>query len=305
MSKSFRESLPHELVTHITAQCGRPGEEWFDGLPTIIKSLERRWEITVSEPFPGIEFNYVATAVRQTGEDVVIKISPPFEQIEIFGEAAYLRDRNGDGAIRLLAVDAEHQAILLERAFPGKNLAELFTGNEADSLKPAIDTLRAILRPPPSNSGEIVALDDWFDGMRRYLSTAFPSHYGSKALEIYDHLSKQPNRTFYLHGDYHPGNVVNATRSRFLAIDPKGIIGHVGYEIAVFLNNYHWWQEKRPDVRDRLATALSKFAMAFNISPYELRQWAFAQMVLGAWWNFTDTPDLYDNEVVKADIWDV
>lgn len=305
MTNSFKESLPQELVTHITAQCGKPGEEWFDALPAIIKALEKRWDVVVAEPFPGIEFNFVAAAVRQNGEDAVIKISPPFEQIEIFGEAAYLRNRDGDGAIKLLDVDTEHRAILIERAFPGKNLAELFTGNEPDSLKPAIDILRTILRPPPTNSSEIVKLDDWFDGMRRYGSTAFPAEYARQALDIYDTLLVQPNRTFYLHGDYHPGNVVNATRSPFLAIDPKGIIGHIGYEIAVFLNNYHWWQEKRADVRDRLAAALSKFAMAFNISPLELRQWAFAQMVLGAWWNFTDMPDLYNNEVVKADIWDV
>jgi len=36
-----------------------------------------------------------------------------------------------------------------------------------------------------------------------------------------------------------------------------------------------------------------------------LRQWAYAQMVLGAWWMYDEMSEIYDNEVVKADIWDV
>jgi streptomycin 6-kinase len=63
-----------------------------------------------------------------------------------------------------------------------------------------------------------------------------------------------------LHGDYHPGNVVNATRESYLAIDPKGIVGHIGYDIAVFLNNFHWWQEQRPDIRERIAPAVEQFS---------------------------------------------
>jgi streptomycin 6-kinase len=108
-----------------------------------------------------------------------------------------------------------------------------------------------------------------------------------------------------LHGDFHPANIVSATREPFLVIDPKGIAGPVGYEIAVFLNNYHWWQETRADIRIRLDSAVRQFSAAFDIEPTELRQWAFAQMVLGAWWTFDEMPEIYQNEVVKADVWDI
>ncbi|MFL6468074.1 MAG: aminoglycoside phosphotransferase family protein [Pyrinomonadaceae bacterium] len=305
MSKSFTDSLPGELVTHITAQCGRVGEEWFAQLPNIIRTLEKRWSVTAFEPFSGIEFNYVAPAIHANGSHVVIKISPPFEQIEIFSEAAYLWNLDGKSAIRLMDVDYERRAILLEQAFPGKNLTELFTGCEVEALDPAIEILKEILEAPPTEASGITRLDQWFDGMRSFGSTEFPQAYATKALQIYDRLSLQSNRTFYIHGDFHPGNVVNATRLPYLAIDPKGIIGHLGYEIAVFLNNYHWWQEDRPDICKRLEHAVCRFSTAFDITPMELRQWAYAQMVLGAWWNFADAPALYNGEVVKADIWDV
>ena len=66
-------------------------------------------------------------------------------------------------------------------------------------------------------------------------------------------------------------------------------------------------QKRNHLIRIRHAAKLVKFAhaAAFDIDPHELREWAFAQMVLGAWWHFIDMPSLYDNEVAKADIWNV
>ena len=305
MTSSFTETLPADLVTHVTSMCGRNGAEWLDTLERTVKELERHWAIGVLEPFAAGEFNFVAPAVGDNGDRYVLKIAPPFDPVEIHGEAQYLRGRDGNGAVKLLAEDTARRAILLEHALPGKNLAEVFGNDQMSALNPAIDVLRSILSPAPEFRKGITTLDDWFDGLRRYPSTTFPADYAAKALSIYEELRDQRGRTFYLHGDFHPGNIVSSTRSPYLAIDPKGIIGHVGHDIGVFLNNFHWWQETRPDIRERLGLAVEQFASAFDIDPFELRQWAFAQMVLGAWWTFEDMPEFYDNAVAKSDVWNV
>jgi hypothetical protein len=36
-------------------------------------------------------------------------------------------------------------------------------------------------------------------------------------------------------------------REPFLAIDPKGIVGDIGFEISVFLNNPRGWLLSNPD----------------------------------------------------------
>jgi streptomycin 6-kinase len=285
--------------------CGEKGEDWLERLPGIVRELEGEWGIKVQKPFRAAEFNFVAPAVGTTSDLVVLKISPPFETDEILGEAAYLKTKNGNGAIKLIRQDIDQRAILIEHALPGENLVECFKDNEPASVAPAIQVLRAILGPPPVGAGDITTLDKWFDGLRRYESTKFPADYATRALQIYEDLSVQANRTYYLHGDFHPGNIVNATREPYLVIDPKGIVGHIGYEIAVFLNNFHWWQEGAPDIQARLETAIKQFSDAFDIDPLELRQWAYAQMVIGAWWSFEDMPQYYDNSVAKADIWNV
>ncbi|HVF30333.1 MAG TPA: aminoglycoside phosphotransferase family protein [Pyrinomonadaceae bacterium] len=304
MRARYKHAFPQELVTHVSSILGANGTEWLDLLPLLIDELSGRWGLVVGEPFAAGEFNFVAPATRADGQLVVLKIAPPYTDDEYVGEADFLSHRRGRGIVSLLERDNELRGILLERALPGKNLAELFTGSETEAIQPAIDVLQSILGEPPLHANP-TTLDRWFAGMERALGTKFPADYVHRAFKIYRRLSNQPGRTFYLHGDYHPGNVVNAERSPYLAIDPKGIVGHIGYDIAVFLNNYHWWQEKEPDIQPRLAHAVERFSAAFVIDPHELREWAFAQMVLGAWWNFDDMPEHYDNAVAKADIWNV
>jgi streptomycin 6-kinase len=81
------------------------------------------------------------------------------------------------------------------------------------------------------------------------------------------------------------------------------MIGPIGYDIAVFLNNFHWWQENRSDIQKRLDFAVRAFSDAFDLSPADLRRWSFAQMVLSAWWTFDEMPEIYQNDVAKADVW--
>lgn len=305
MTKSFNDSLPHELIRNVTAICGRNGEEWIDKLERSVRDLEDLWSIKALEPFAAGEFNYVAPAKCEDGQLAVLKLAPPYKTIEIFAEAAYLRARNGNGAVRLISVDRERRAILIEHALPGTNLTECFRDNKPGSVAPAIDALKASLLPPPANETDVKPLREWFDGLRLFESTSFPAGYAIKALNIYDDLAGRADTEFYLHGDFHPGNLVSAIREPFLIIDPKGIVGPVGYDVACFLNNFYWWKETESDVQACLGRAVQQFADAFELGAMEIRQWAFAQMVLGAWWSFEDKPEFYDNSVAKADVWNV
>jgi streptomycin 6-kinase len=197
------------------------------------------------------------------------------------------------------------RAILIEHALPGEALFHCFRDDPLACVQPAIKVLRSILRLPPNDMTDVDTLDNWFRNLRRYSETDFPKNYAGKALKIYEQNSTQPRRSYYLHGDFHPGNIITSDRVPFLAIDPKGIVGHLGYDIAVFLNNLHWWQKGRANVKELLNGAINQFAAAFAFEEKELREWAFAHMVIGAWWNFEDMPELYDGDLAMSDIWDV
>lgn len=172
-------------------------------------------------------------------------------------------------------------------------------------VEPAIGVLAAILLPPESGGNDVQHLDDWFVRFERFRDTDFPQDYGERAIAIYDRLRRQSDRIRYHHGDFHPGNIVTSGADRFTAIDQKGLIGHIAYDVAVFLNNLHWWQKGKPGLSKELDEAITKFARAFDIHQQDLREAAFASTVVGSWWNYEDMPDHYDNEITLADVWDI
>lgn len=301
---NYEHAIPDELVTHVMAMCGQRGEQWFADLPEIIAKTELDWDIKVAEPFPGIEYNFVAEAFRYDGEPVVVKIAPPFDTVEIFGEAKYLRLHEGRGAVRLITENRKRRAILLERAVPGVALHEQFTHSPPDCIEPAICVLKQNLQYPPDDLTDVTTLDEWFTRFeRRCPQTIFPKHLAVRALEIYERHSRQTDRIYYLHGDFHPGNIVTASREPFQVIDPKGIIGHVGYDIAVFLINLERWVRNREDRKSIVDRAVGTFAKAFELTETEVRESVLAYMVIGAWWNFEDMPSLYDPELAMPEIW--
>ncbi len=305
MNKEFRAALPQKFVENTIALCGAKGEKWVDDLPDIISELEQTWDITVKSHFRNLSYNYVANASFSDGTAAVLKIGAPLEDVEIFGEAAYLQAGNGEGTARLFEFDRELQAILIERVVPGSNLRSVCKKDQAEAGSVAIRMLKRILKPAPGEANDFIKLDDWFDGLKRAAGTKFPQDYANKALAYYEELSSDTKNVFLLHGDLHHDNILSAKREPFLLIDPKGIIGHVGYDIGVFLNNHHDWLEWDTRLEGKLDTAIAKFSVAFGFDEVTIRRWAFCQMVLSWWWMFDEMPALFGEELGLSDVWKV
>ena len=303
MTDRQRYQPPDELTKHVTAICGAAGVQWLADLRRIVAELESKWGITTEPAFEKGEYNFVSPARSET-IDAVLKIAPPFPTVEIFAEAELLRILNGRGAPRLLQEDRENRAILIERIRPGVTMDVYFADDPFACVAPAIKVLRSILLPPPYPPAEAQLFYNWYFRFQRALETDFPREYVLKAMTIFDPLFQDDEHTFHLHGDFHPGNVISS-QDGFAVIDPKGLVGHITYDIAVFLNNLHWWQKGKAGVKEDLFAAARQFADAFGIEEIEIRRAAYAGMVIGAWWNFEDMPEHYDNEVVFADIWEV
>jgi streptomycin 6-kinase len=297
--------LPAEFVNNTLALCGDEGKKWLRDLPEIIKTLEKHWSIKTGPHFSSLSFNYVASASCDDGTPAVLKIALPLTDTEIFGEARFLDLIGGEGAVRLLQLDRRYEAMLVERAVPGVDLKTVFNDRPDGAVNVAVEILRKILRPPPEDTANLVSLDDWFDGLKRAQYTDFPKAKAKKALDLYEKLSADSRQIFLLHGDLHHTNILSAEREPYLLIDPKGMIGHVGYDIAVFLNNHHWWLDWRPGIDQFLKNAVGRFAEAFEIEPRELREWAFMQLVLSAWWQFDEMGMNADEQLALSDIWNV
>lgn len=300
-------SLPAELVEHVRTICGADGEAWLADLPATVRELSRKWRVGVEAAFPGGEYNFVAPATALDGRACVVKIEPPFKESEIFCGAKWLRSRDGDAAVRVYAEDRDRRAILIERVRPGLSLWDAFESDPAGCVGVAIEVLRRSLREPPADLADTLSLDLWFDNFRNgYRDVDFPEPYAERALGIYDRLSPQPGRTLHLHGDFHHGNVITSDeRGPFIAIDAKGLVGHLGYEIAVFLNNHYRWQRESPGIVDLLDDAVARFAAAFEFSAIEVREWAFAAHIIGEWWAVDDGREPDAAKLAISEIWGI
>jgi streptomycin 6-kinase len=305
MQEPVEHPLPERFVQNTLSICGDRGKKWLADLPEITAELEEQWSIKAGNPFRNLSYNYVANALSSEGKSVVLKIGLPLDNVEIYGEAAYLQAADGDGAVRLLQFDRDRQAILLERVVPGANLKSFCKKNESQSIKIAIRLLNRILRPAPDSANEFGTLDRWFDGLKRALGATFPQDYAERALGFYADLSADKSNNSLLHGDFHHDNILSARREPFLVIDPKGIVGPVGYDIGVFLNNHHDWLESNTQVERKLDNAITDFAAAFDLDEKVIRKWTFCQMVLSWWWTFDETPEMFGEELGLSDVWKV
>ena len=283
--------LPPGFIKTIQSTFGDKGREWLSQLPELIADASERWGLSNIKPVPNLSYNFVAFAKRGA-EDVVLKIGVPNR--ELVSEMAALRLFNGEGVCQLLECDEEGGMSLLERLKPGTMLSEMEDDDERTHI--AVDVMEnLILRgaaPPVWN--QFINLSDWFDGLKK-IRPRFGGGTGPFPKKILGRVETSLPQLFdeearLIHGDFHHYNVLLSEQG-WLAIDPKGVIGPVGYEIGPMMLN-PWIKpmdgsrlkvqtERRVDIiHERLGWAREVII-----------EWALAHAVLFAWWDFQDAMD--------------
>jgi streptomycin 6-kinase len=299
------DHLPQKFRETILGAFREEGRRWLVSLPEIIKEIEENWSIAVKPPFPNLSYHYVAPCVFAGGSgEAVLKIGFPGEAVNILNEVKMLKFLGGRNAVRLLRFDEKRFAFLLEKLSPGENLKTICQkNNEARAVEIAIEVMRAFWQKPPEDN-QFPRLEQWFRDFDKAAQTEFPSSYIKKASKFFDELTEL-KQDVLLHGDFHHENILSAARQPFLAIDPKGIIGEIGYDICIFMINHAHWLKSEPDLRGKLDAAIGKFSEAFKISPRNIRKWVFAHLVLSAWWTFEENCENWKDELAFAEIWEV
>jgi streptomycin 6-kinase len=168
----------------------------------------------------------------------------------------------GNGAVRLLRVDRPRRALLLERACPGSDLAAL----SADAAtKIAVDVARRLWRPAARPFRWIG------DHVPQWLAEATPASPAGRRLlergrELFGGL--QIDARTLVHGDLHHHNILDAG-TRYIAIDPKPMLGEPEFDVPPFLWNPLGSQMTQQETERRLAG----FAEA-GLDETRMRAWA-------------------------------
>ena len=223
-----------ELVRNVTEAWGRDGAEWLDRLPGLVAEIEQQWSIRSSEPFD-LSYSYVAPAARADGAEVVLKLCVPNDECN--REVAALGMFGGRGAVRLLKSDPERGAMLLERLKPGAPLGDVKDDQRTISI--AATVMRRLWQPVRGEHpfDEISTHEGGLEWLQRQLDGPgpVPKPLVVRAEGTLREILEEGSDPVLLHGDLHPWNIISAEGRRWLAIDPKGIVGDPAYELGPFI----------------------------------------------------------------------
>jgi streptomycin 6-kinase len=221
-------------------------------LERVAREVAAEWGVELGERFALARYSFVAAA----GDDAVLKVTPA-EDDEADEEPQALGLWDGEGAVRLLRRDARRRALLVERARPGDDIAEL---PEAEATAIAVATGLKLWRPAAEPFRWIG------DHVSRWLDNAEGHPLVALARELYSSLDV--SRETLVHGDFHHHNILRSARGP-LAIDPKPMLGEPEYDVPSFLWNPLAYR-MRLDVTER---RLRAFAAA-GLDEERMRRWA-------------------------------
>lgn len=193
----------------------------------------------------------------------------------------------GSGAVR--AYEAETGAMLVERLEPGEQLVSFVRrGDDAAATEVLAQVIGRLANHTPPD--ECPTVPDWGRGFERYMRSGDQriSHgLVREARDLFENLAASQRSTMLLHGDLQHYNVLFDRERGWTAIDPKGVVGDLEYEVGALLRN----PIEQPELFLNRATIERRLEILTALLPLDHTraiQWSFAQAILSAIWDVED-----------------
>lgn len=278
--------LPEKLRTVARYETGK---SWLEKLPGIVRQVSQQWDLTLGKPFEDSHISLVVP-VRWKHGNAILKIQWPHEECRYEAEA--LRKWNGDGAVRLLAHDAERHALLLERCSPGLPLGKAGNADPVSILAGLVSRLWIPAGPPFKSLQEEAAgwaaalIPDWEKAGRpceiRLVETA---------ADLLATLPASQGEQVLLHQDLHGDNVLSAKREPWLVIDPKPLVGEREFGAAPIVRSFEFGHS-----RQAVLYRLDRLCGELGLDRERVRGWTIAQTMA---WSFDSNHSQRHFETVR------
>ena|SRR2546425_769372 len=243
----------------------------------------RNWRVVVERTLETAS-SFMAFG-RRGNQPVVLKVVKyPGDEWRA-GEILDLFD--GSGVVR--AYEHSEGAVLMEWLTPGHCLVEIVRNGRDDEATEILgDVIDKMSPRAPLN--ETPTIKHWANGFERYAATGdaqIARDLVEAGQRVYVQLCGSQSRPRLLHGDVQHYNVLSDSSRGWLAIDPKGVVGELEYELGAILRNPYERREllSEPSTIEKRIRRLSS---SLHLDASRILAWAFAQAVLSAIWAFED-----------------
>jgi streptomycin 6-kinase len=263
--------------------------------PDRLTTLADRWHVSTGRTFE------TATSLIAYGhrgaERVVVKVVKELQTRRLGDEDRREPDEwhsgdvaaafGGRGMVRVL--ERVPGALLLERLDPGYSLVETSISGQDDVATITIARLIRSMQPDAAPRS-CPAAHDWRRGFDWYAASGsqiLESPLVARAQRIYADLADTQRETRLLHGDLQHSNILFDRARGWVAIDPKGVVGEVEFEIGASLRNP---RELRSLVADPviIGRRVDRFVAELGLDRERVVAWGFAQAVLSVIWSIQD-----------------
>jgi streptomycin 6-kinase len=201
------------------------GADWLRDLPLAVDRQCARWDLRIVGAVAHGS-NAVVVPVARAGEEFVLRMSPPGD--EVAQQAWALRWWDGRGMAYLYDADVDAGAMLLER------LSTPLTSRPVDEAVAVLGQLmRRLAVPAPEDAQSTAAIvtrrsaqlePEW-----ERLGRPFDVGILREALRVGPY---ETSSTLAVNGDFHSDQVLAGTRERWLTVDPVLFQGDIEFDLG-------------------------------------------------------------------------
>lgn len=269
---------------------------WMESVTERLDAWCRTWLIELEQVEPPDTFNIVLFGHSRKVGDVVLKISPP--SFESRAEHDAVRQAAGPGFVRLIDADPSVSLMMLDRIRPGTVLGDAgLSDGEATRIGAA--KMREFWREPVVD-GDLIPLERWAKELLTHdptLHPQIPTDLLATGKDIAHDLLSSPTSRTLLHGDLHHQNILLDEHGQWTTIDPKGLIGERGYDVATWMMN-PWGILLQDDYVDFGNRRLDIFSEVLGEDRNRLAKWAVFHAALSLCWSLeAERPEDPDGDI--------
>ena len=277
---------------------GKQGEIWLSGLDKTIDQLKEHWNLTDLKPVENMTYNYVAKALKDSKEQVVLKISCDIDEVE--REYGVYQRHKDNSFVHLFDFYKNKKALLLQQAVPGFSLKSVYLDSPDNTIKIYCSVAKNIFSSHKISHHSFPHIKELLVTLDKTNPSLLPEGVLQKAIQLKDRLLKTSEQDYLLHGDLHQDNILNNGNS-WLIIDPKGCIGEKYFELACF----DWIHSEELyslcQVKKTFERRVHLLAGELQLDFIRLMDWIYVRLVLGCCWALEDKldPQVFVNLLLK------
>lgn len=263
---------------------GNIGIKWITDLPFTVDKLRNFWNLRNVQPVSNMSFHFVAKAVTESNQSVVLKIG--IDKKVIDNEMSVLKFFDGRAAVKLIDYNEQYNALLIHQAIPGNSLKSVYPEQSEYVMDEYIKTVNKLHKFKLLANSSFPHIKEWLVALDQVSSDKIPVNLLNQAIQLKNNLLQTSRNEILLHGDLHHDNVL-LNGNEWIVIDPKGVVGEVEFELAAF-DFIHSSELNKNNLESLFLERIKLLSMKARLDCQRLKGWVFVRLILAAAWSIED-----------------